>query len=269
MCMQDVNSTLLPATRHACKSRLRTQWRLFAALRMTSPQSRPSRLASHHTMSDSEDFPTNDASADGQSEGQHGKARMPELICFDLDYTLWPLWVDTHVDPPIKRKGARDVNKVYDRNGSKMSFYQDVPAILLQLKEDPDITVALASRTHAPKAAEQALDQLLIPTTSEQTKQGTPLMRAIECFDTREIYPGSKITHFKKIHKSTGIPYEEMVFFDDESRNREVASLGVTFVLVPDGVNRPIFEKGLKDWRDTRAGTHSKIFTERKGKGKK
>lgn len=27
---------------------------------------------------------------------------------------------------------------------------------------------------------------------------------------------GSKIAHFKELHKKTGIPYEEMLFFDDE-----------------------------------------------------
>lgn len=26
----------------------------------------------------------------------------------------------------------------------------------------------------------------------------------------KEIYPGSKLRHFKELHKKTGIPYEEM-----------------------------------------------------------
>ena len=38
---------------------------------------------------------------------------LPKLIVFDLDYTLWPFWVDTHVSAPVK---ARDNNsRVVDR----------------------------------------------------------------------------------------------------------------------------------------------------------
>lgn len=39
--------------------------------------------------------------------------RWPQLVVFDLDYTLWPLWVDTHVDPPLKR--TKHINQMVDR----------------------------------------------------------------------------------------------------------------------------------------------------------
>lgn len=51
---------------------------------------------------------------------------LPKMAVFDLDYTCWPLWVDTHVDPPLKRKGEA-INKVVDRYGQALSFYPHVP----------------------------------------------------------------------------------------------------------------------------------------------
>lgn len=49
--------------------------------------------------------------------------------------------------------------------------------------------------------------------------------KGIEFFDHFEIYPGSKITHFNRLQQATGLRYEDMLFFDDESRNKEVESL--------------------------------------------
>lgn len=64
-----------------------------------------------------------------------------------------------------------------------------------------------------------------------------------------EIYPGSKIKHMECIHKKTGIPYEEMLFFDDERRNVETEKLGVTMQLVTDGVTWDEVERGIQLWR--------------------
>ncbi|KAG5350040.1 hypothetical protein C0989_000519 [Termitomyces sp. Mn162] len=85
-------------------------------------------------------------------------------------------------------------------------------------------------------------------TCTETPGDGEPIP-AVNFFNELEIYPGSKLTHFDRIHQKTGIPYSEMLFFDDEHRNAEVEELGVTFCLVPQGVDRDIFEKGLAKWR--------------------
>lgn len=48
---------------------------------------------------------------------------LPTMMVFDLDYTLWPFWVDTHVSPPLKAKegGAKSV----DRYASEINLGND------------------------------------------------------------------------------------------------------------------------------------------------
>ncbi|KAI9454767.1 magnesium-dependent phosphatase-1 [Lactarius psammicola] len=172
-------------------------------------------------------------------------SRLPKLIAFDLDYTLWPLWIDTHISSPLTRDGDT-LNEVHDRYGDTVVFYNDVPQILHRLRA-AGVVIAACSRTTATALARRALSLLLVP-----PKAGDPessVMPAIKFFDQQEIYPGSKITHFKRLHKKTGIPYSEMLFYDDELRNKEVESLGVTFQLVSRGLDNTTFERGLATWR--------------------
>jgi magnesium-dependent phosphatase 1 len=73
--------------------------------------------------------------------------------------------------------------------------------------------------------------------------------KSIDFFSHLQIYPGSKTRHFQRLHADTGIPYDEMVFFDDESRNRDVEGLGVVMWLVRDGVTRNEVDEGVRSWR--------------------
>jgi magnesium-dependent phosphatase 1 len=158
--------------------------------------------------------------------------------------------------------------------------------------------------------AREALGMLLIPDDNGK------IIKSIEYFNTvspplalqyhretdcqMEIYPGSKLRHFREIHRRTGIPYDQMVssldlylhyqfppfrpsymisipsycpsivlinqdphpmtrgtdiqlFFDDEHRNFEVESLGVTMCLVEArGTDLRLFNHGLDLWRKRR-----------------
>ncbi|XP_045143826.1 magnesium-dependent phosphatase 1 isoform X1 [Echinops telfairi] len=163
-------------------------------------------------------------------------ARLPRLAVFDLDYTLWPFWVDTHVDPPFHRS-SRD-GTVRDSRGRTIRLYPDVPEILGRLR-DLGVPVAAASRTGEVEGANQLLE----------------LFDLVKYFVHREIYPGCKITHFQRLQQKTGVPFSQMAFFDDEKRNVvDVSTLGVTCVHVPNGMSLPTLTQGLETFAKAQVG---------------
>lgn len=102
-----------------------------------------------------------------------------------------------------------------------------------------------ASRTHAPKIAEKMLKLLHVPHDGQ-------LIPSTDLFHYKVWGMGSKIAHFKEIHELTGVAYTDMVFFDDEMRNRDVEQrLGVTFVPIDEtvGLTWSVFEKGIARWK--------------------
>lgn len=142
------------------------------------------------------------------------------LIVFDLDFTLWDAggtWCD-HTTPPYRSSGGH----ILDGEDRLIQLYQEVPEILHEL-DSRGLPMALASRTHSPSIANMLLD----------------IFKISDFFSFREIYSGSKIQHFSRLHKQTRTSYEDMYFFDDEYRNiTEVAELGVRAFLVRDGLSR-------------------------------
>lgn len=131
--------------------------------------------------------------------------------------------------------------EIYLRWGESFALYREVPSILHCAKNLPQpILLSTASRTHAPDLANTLLKQLQVKPANK---------RAIEYFDYMQIFPGDKKQHFTKIQKASGVAYEEMLFFDDEVRNRNVETLGVVMCLVRDGVSRAEVDRGIREWR--------------------
>ncbi|RMZ87234.1 hypothetical protein DV736_g5539, partial [Chaetothyriales sp. CBS 134916] len=217
---------------------------------------------------------------------------LPSIFVFDLDYTLWPFWVDTHCSPPLKpitvAPSSNEVSKLRDRHGEDFGFYTTVPPILWAARQR-GITMSIASRTHASQLADAMLRNLTVspppPSSSsrdlhyeESRSRGSARkpIKAITLFTAPQIYPGSKVMHLKKIqtlvdinsNKKGGsgrVPFEDMIFFDDETRNRNVETeLGVTFVLVRNGLTRDEIDRGVWEWRRRRLG----IVREPKGQDK-
>ncbi|KAK9677415.1 hypothetical protein RND81_11G141800 [Saponaria officinalis] len=141
---------------------------------------------------------------------------LPKLVVFDLDYTLWPFYCEC--------RSKREMP----------SLYPHAKGILYALR-DKGIDVAIASRSPTPDIAKTFLDKLGIKSM----------------FVAQEIFSSwtHKTEHFERIHSRTKIPYTEMLFFDDEDRNiKAVKNMGVTSILVEDGVNQQTFRQGLTEF---------------------
>ncbi|XP_072992662.1 uncharacterized protein [Typha latifolia] len=141
---------------------------------------------------------------------------LPRLVVFDLDYTLWPFYCEC--------RSKRD----------SPFLYPHAKGIIYALK-DKGVDVAIASRSPTPDIAKAFLGKL-----------GFQSM-----FVAQEIFSSwsHKTEHFQRIHRTTGIHFKSMLFFDDEDRNIEaVSKMGVSSILVDDGVNLENFRLGLRNF---------------------
>jgi magnesium-dependent phosphatase 1 len=157
---------------------------------------------------------------------------LPKLIVFDLDHTLWPLGIDQFLfKPPYHRRYANLLRvskdappsqtgplfKVFDSEQKEMTSFSEVPEVLRIIKNDLNVPIGAASRTEYPAGANSLID----------------LFGWQDLFKYREIYPGSKVTHFGQFKQLTKASYDQMLFFDDEPRNiDDVSRLGVSCVLI-------------------------------------
>ncbi|KAJ4716789.1 Magnesium-dependent phosphatase 1 [Melia azedarach] len=141
---------------------------------------------------------------------------LPRLVVFDLDYTLWPFYCEC--------RSKREMP----------SMYPHAKGILYALK-DRGIDVAVASRSPTPDIADAFLDKLN--------------MKSL--FVAKEIFSSwtHKTDHFQRIHSRTGVPFNSMLFFDDEDRNiKAVSKMGVASTLVGNGVNLGALRQGLTNF---------------------
>jgi len=179
---------------------------------------------------------------------------LPKLIVLDLDYTLWPFYSDIHVATPIR---ALNYATLSDRNGEHFSLYRDVPHILQLLSSTANIKLAVASKSPVGDLCRDILKQLRLPPSLDAEDGKTKDRKGkkvIEVFDgVLEIYEGTKLRHFDVIARRTGVPYKEMLFFDDERPNLEVEKLGVTMRLIGNkGLTWDELDRGIKKWRANR-----------------
>ncbi|KAE8890764.1 hypothetical protein PF005_g7390 [Phytophthora fragariae] len=194
---------------------------------------------------------------------------IPRLVVFDLDFTLWypemyELW-----GAPFKKNPT--TGAVTDCKGEQVHFFDAVHTVLSILETDPqfrDTTeVAVASRTTEPKWAKTCMRLMDVdvgsggPTAStgdgeeeeeaeeekekeEDEKVKTSLQSIV---DYEAIYPRNKRVHFEQLKKDSGIPYEDMLFFDNEYGNvADIQRLGVTCAYCPQGLTEGSWIQGME-----------------------
>ncbi len=131
---------------------------------------------------------------------------------------------------------------MHDRRGEEVRLYPAAKDALRDLHlsdEWTGVEIAVASRTDYPEWADECMHLL-------EVSPGVSMHKAIA---HKEIYPGSKIAHFKSLQEKTGIDFVDMIFFDNEKRNCEdVSRLGVTCVYTPGGMTTAFWEQGLKQF---------------------
>lgn len=159
--------------------------------------------------------------------------KKPSIVIFDLDYTLWPFWVDTHYSPPFKKGSKGDI---VDSAGSKISAYKETTEVLDSLHKD-GYQLAVASRTSEIKGAKQLIK----------------LFGWEKYFSNMQIFPGCKVTHINNIRKDLQIPLNEMIFFDDEDRNiKDLEKHGVVSILVKNGISKNVIQEGIERFANLR-----------------
>ncbi|PNW79130.1 hypothetical protein CHLRE_09g401738v5 [Chlamydomonas reinhardtii] len=175
--------------------------------------------------------------------------RIPKLIAFDLDGTLW--WPEMYMldgGAPFRRDKS---GAVFDKRNERIELMGASEEVLRELATDPkwkDTEIAYVSRTEYPEWAIPCLKTFLV------TPEGQGGRNLLDISAYQEIYPGSKITHFKKIHKDSAVPYEDMLFFDNEKWNcTECSRLGIVCVYTPRGLTREAWDRGLADFATAQA----------------
>lgn len=167
----------------------------------------------------------------------------PSLMITDLDWTLWPMDVDTDVTPPFRKEGG----KVVDKYGATCPLFPDTRRVLEDLKQH-GVTIAYASRTTDGDAAEALLKTHDLWGFLDGNR------------DLFQAYPsggvGAKTRHFAEIYKSTNLSACDTIFFDDMEDNVAVASAsGVICEMVGrrEGLTFKHYQDSLRRWREREA----------------
>lgn len=169
-------------------------------------------------------------------------ASLPGLIVYDLDDTIWFPELYMIAGAPFVKTSK---STVVDSGGARLGCYPAALASVALAKScgafrERGTLIAVASRTHRGKWARELMDAF-------EVRDGDDDARTLAaCVDFVDIASGSKTKHFARLREKSGVPYAEMLFFDNERENiDEVARLGVACVHCPGGLSADAWRRGL------------------------
>lgn len=173
--------------------------------------------------------------------------RLPKLIAFDLDGTIWTpdmyqLWGG---GAPFRHAPNRV--DLLDSSGATVRLLGSAAQILHDIQTHPrfierNTKVAWVSCTDEPEWAEECLHKFA-------TAGNVPLASVVH---SSQIYKANKSHHFRKLKEEfPSIEYTDMLFFDNERSNIvAVSKLGVRCVYAPHGMTEEAWRQGLDLFND-------------------
>ena len=139
-----------------------------------------------------------------------------------------------------------------DRLGTELTIHPGARIAIEEMLNRPrwrraNVQIAYASRTDEPEWASEAMRLLRV--CADNRGLDVTLEDAV---DHMEVYPvRSKTEQFHRLKAKSGVPFERMLFFDNEARNvREVATLGVCCVYTPDGMTVDNWREGVAQFEE-------------------
>jgi len=208
---------------------------------------------------------TSRSTTTSSSSSGSSSSAIPSLFVFDLDDCLWtPEMHELYGEPIVPVHGplvpSDDVGVVglrVPRGGrdQTVTLYDGARRVLYELATNPayrDTPIAVASTSLEPSYSHRCLEEL------EITK-GTTLADMVSF---RQIGRSGRLTsdkrsHFRLLHLESGVPYGEMLFFDDCNWGDHCGVVSREFGVVshrtPSGLTVRDFERGMAKYRESRA----------------
>lgn len=174
------------------------------------------------------------------------RGQRPRLMVFDLDGCCWhPEMYQMTGGPPYKPLGD---GRVVNSAGEEIRLLPAAKRAWLEIAEAAEwqgTALAVASSSYARLAA-----PLL---ESFEVRPGLSMSKVAG--DLVEIYYNrneGKRAHVAALQKKTGVPYSDMLFFDDDQGNIDtVGRLGVVCEHTPDGFTADALNSGLNRYAAT------------------